>query len=87
MGISKEKIEQLREEMKIGSYECYGTEEIVNDTVTDILKGLGSELTFADEIGLTDGDVEFATLYDFVEIFWDRSVDLFLNFISSDQEE
>lgn len=84
MKISKKKMEELRKFMKIGGCPEAGTEEVVNDTVTDILKGLGSELTYADEIGLTDGDVEFATLDDFVKIFWDRAVDLFLNVLATE---
>ena len=32
----------------------------------------------------TDGDEEFATLDDFVREFWDRAVDLILNFIASE---
>lgn len=84
MKISKKKNEELRESMEIGGDECYGTEEVVIDTVSDILKGLGSEITCPDEIGLTDGDMEFATLDDFVRIFWDRAVDLLLNFIASE---
>lgn len=85
MRISKKKIEYLREFMKMNGCPEAGTEEVVEDEVSDILKGLGSELHDADEIGLTDGEVEFATLDDFVRIFWDRAVDLFLNVLSSEE--
>lgn len=84
MKISKKKIEELRELLVINGCPEMGTEEIVKDTVGDILNELGSELHDADEIGLTDGDVEFTTLDDFVGIFWDRAVDLFLNVLSSE---
>lgn len=84
MKISKRKIEELRESMKIGGEECYGTEEVVLDTVIDILNETESEVTQPDEVGLTDGTKEFSTLDDFVREFWDRSVDLFLNFILSE---
>ena len=86
MKLSKREIEELREKMKINGDACYGTEEVVFDTVGDILLQLGSELTYADEIGLTDGDTEFSTLDDFIREFWDKAVDLFCNFVSSEEE-
>lgn len=85
MKISKKKIEELRESMKINGDACYGTEEVVFDTVSDILKETESEVIFPDEVGLTDGCTEFTTLDDFVREFWDRAVDLFLNFLSSEE--
>lgn len=81
----EKKIEKLRELLVIDGCPEMGTKEVVEDTVSDILKGLGSELHDADEIGLTDGEVEFATLDDFVRIFWDKAVDLFLNVLSSEE--
>lgn len=86
MKISKKKIEELREAMKIGGDECYGTEEVIDDAVTEILIKFKSGTVFTDEIGLTDGDEEFATLDDFVREFWDKAVDLILNFISSKED-
>lgn len=85
MKISKKKIDELRESMKVGGDECYGTEEVIDDAITEILIKFKSGTVFADEIGLTDGDEEFATLDDFVREFWDKAVDLILNFISSEE--
>lgn len=82
--ISKKKIEELREAMKIGGDECYGTEEVVNDAAAEILSKFESGTVSADEIGLTDGVEEIATLDDFVREFWDMAVDLILNFIASE---
>lgn len=84
MKISKKKIEELREAMKIGGDELYGTEEVIDDAVTEILIKFKSGTVFPDEIGLTDGDEEFSTLDDFVREFWDRAVDLIFNFIDSE---
>ncbi len=83
MRISKKKIEELREFFSF-SCEYSGTEEVVRDTVSETLEELGSELVFGDEIGLTDGETEFATLDDFVEVFWRKSVELFLNVLGSE---
>lgn len=85
MKISKKKIEELRESMKIGGDECYGTADVIDDAVTEILIKFKSGTVFADEIGLTDEDEEFATLDDFIREFWDKAVDLILNFISSEE--
>ena len=81
---SKKKIEELREAMKIGGDECYGTEEVIDDAVTEILIKFKSGTIFPEEIGLTDGDDEFATLDDFIREFWDKAVDLILNFVTSE---
>lgn len=80
----KEKIEELRESMKIGGNECYGTEEVIDNAITEILIKFKNGTVLPDEIGLTDGDDEFATLDDFVREFWDKAVDLILNFIASE---
>ena len=85
MKMSKKKIEELRESVKIGGYECYGTEEAIDDAVTEILIKFKSGTVFTDEIGLTDGDEEFATLHDFIREFWDKSVDMILDFISTEE--
>lgn len=37
----------------------------------------------ADEIGLTDGESEFATLDDFIAIFWDKAVEKILNVVET----
>lgn len=41
-----------------------------------------TDLRCADEIGLTD-DKEFATLDDFIRIFWDKAVEKILNVVET----
>lgn len=86
MKLSKQTIQELREFLDRGC-EYSGTQEILNDTVTDILNNLGSELISADEIGLTDGSVEVAVLQDFVDELWDRIVPMFLNVLETQEIE
>lgn len=82
--MTEEKIEELREFLDMGcSYS--GTEEVVSDAVAEILRELGSECVCADEVGLVDRE-EFAVLDDFVRLFWEKSVELFLNVLGSDEE-
>lgn len=79
--ISKRKMEELREHCSLGC-EYSGTEEIVSEIVTEVLTELGSDLTCADEIGLTNDD-EFATLDDFVRAFWEKAVEAILNVVET----
>lgn len=37
----------------------------------------------ADEIGLTDDEKEFATLDDFIRIFWEKAVEKILNVVET----
>ena len=80
--LSKKDIEDLREACSYGC-EYTATEEVVNDIVGDILEELGADVRETDEIGLTDCENEFATLYDFVRIFWDKAVEDILNVIET----
>lgn len=80
--LSKRDMEEIRE---ICSYNCEysGTKEIVADITYEVLEQLGTtDLRYADEIGLTDGK-EFATLDDFIEIFWEKAVEKILNVVES----
>lgn len=43
---------------------------------------IGERMGSADEIGLTD-DKEFATLDDFVRIFWEKAVEKILNVVET----
>ena len=81
--LSERDIEEIRE---VCSYGCEfsGTKEIVEGIIWDILKEMGgTDLRYADEIALTDGENEFATLDDFISIFWDKAVESILNVVST----
>ena len=86
MELKDKDFEEIREFLSRGN-EYAGTQEIINDVVESILINLESDLTSADEIGLTNGSNEFATLQDFVEEFWDRSVNLFMNVLETQGSE
>lgn len=79
--LSKKDMDELREHCSLGC-EYSGTEEIVSEIVTEVLTELGSDLTCADEIGLTN-DEEFANLDDFVRAFWERAVEKILNVVET----
>lgn len=79
--LSKKDMEELRETCSLGC-EYSGTEEVVNDLVTETLKEMSTDTPYADEIGLTD-DKEFATLDDFVRIFWEKAVEKILNVVET----
>lgn len=79
--LSKKDMEELREYCSLGC-EYSGAEEIVGEMVTEVLEELGSDLTCGDEIGLTN-DEEFATLDDFVRVFWEKAVGSILNVVET----
>lgn len=84
--LSKKDMEELRETCSLGC-EYSGTEEIVSELVHDTLEemdksGMKTIMRSADEIGLTD-DKEFATLDDFVRIFWEKAVEKILNVVET----
>ena len=72
--LTKQDMEELRE---CCSYDCEysGTE--------DTLEELGSNTRCPDEVGLEDDKYEFATLDDFLRIFWDKAVERILNVVES----
>lgn len=76
--IPAETIHNLEEFMDRGC-EYSGTQEIVDDLVTESLQELGTEYPFGDEISLFDGDDHFSTVKDFADIFWDKAVEKILN--------
>lgn len=81
--LSKRDMEELRELCSLGC-DYSGTEEIVSDLVHETLTEMGgTDLRSADEIGLTDGESEFATLDDFITVFWDKSVEKILNVVET----
>ena len=88
--LSEKDMEELREVLSIGC-EYSGTEETVSEIVCETLKaldefGMKTEVRSADEVGLTDGR-EFATLDDFVDIFWNKAVEKILNVIETSDME
>ena len=59
--LTKKDMEELRETCSIGC-DYSGTREVIEELAHETLEELGStDIRWADEIGLTDGD-EFATL-------------------------
>ncbi len=88
--LSEKDMEELREVLSL-SCEYSGTEEIVSEIVCETLEimdksGMKTEMRSADEIGLTD-DKEFATLDDFVRIFWEKAVEKILNIVETQGNE
>lgn len=85
-GSTREDIEDLREHCSLGC-EYSGTRETVSELVYETLEemdeaGMKTDLRSADEIGSTD-DEEFATLDDFVRIFWEKAVESILNVVET----
>jgi len=80
--LSEKDMEELREVLSFGC-EYSGTEETVSEIVCETLEamdesGMKTEMRSANEIGLTDGK-EFATLDDFIHIFWNIAVEKILS--------
>ena len=84
--LSKKDIEEMRQLCSLGC-EYSGTEEVVSEIVYETLEsmdksGMKTVMRTADEIGLVDGK-EFATLDDFVRIFWEKAVEKILNIVET----
>lgn len=80
--LSKKDMEELREVCALGC-EYSATQDVVSSIVYETLEEMGgTDLRYADEIGLTDGK-EFATLDDFINIFWDKAVEKILNVVET----
>ena len=82
--ISKKTIDNLREFMDRGC-EYAGTQDVVDEIVTEVLSSLGSKYPYGDEIGLVDADGEFNTVDEFANMFWDRAVIAFLNVLATEE--
>ena len=82
--ISKKIINNIREIMSRGC-DYVGTQEFVDDLVTETLIELGSKYPYGDEIGLVDIDGEFNTISEFANIFWDKAVFSFLNVLETEE--
>ena len=84
--LSKKDIEEMREFCSLVC-EYSGTEEVVSEIVYETLEsmdklGMKTAMRTADEIGLVDGK-EFATLDDFVRIFWEKAVEKILDIVET----
>ena len=82
--ISKKIINNIREIMNRGC-DYAGTQEFVDDLVTETLRELGSKYPYGDEIGLVDIDGEFNTISEFANVFWDKAVISFLNVLETEE--
>ena len=82
--ISTETIENLKEFMNRGNGYS-GTQEIVDDLAYETIEELGLMRPSLDEIGLTDGYNEFATVGDFVNLFWDKAIEKILNVLETEE--
>lgn len=80
--LTKQDMEELRE---CCSYSCEytRTEEVVQEITAETLEELGADTRYPDEVGLEDDIHEFATLDDFLRIFWDKAVERILNAVES----
>lgn len=84
--LNKKDIEELREFFSLGC-DYSGTEQVVFELVYETLdvmdkSGMKTIMRNADEIGLTDEN-EFATLDDFIRIFWEKAIDKILNVVET----
>lgn len=82
--ISKKTINNLRKLMNIGC-EYAGTQDVVDEIMTEVLSDLESKYPYGDEIGLVDADGEFNTVSEFANMFWDRAVIAFLNVLATEE--
>lgn len=83
--VKQKDMEELREFLS-RDCEYAGTQEIVNDIVTETLKEIGTEYPYGDEIGLFDGDNHFSTVEEFANIFWDKAIEKILNVVETQGE-
>lgn len=81
--ISDKTINNLREFMNRGC-DYAGTQEVVDDLVSETLGELGSKYPYGDEIGLVDADGEFCTASEFANTFWDKAIICVLNVLKTE---
>lgn len=82
--IPNETIRSLQDIMSRGC-DYAATQEVVNDIVHEILKELGTEYPYGDEISLFDGDDCFSSVEEFANLFWDKAVECILNVIKTEE--
>ena len=82
--ISNKTINNLREFMN-RSCDYAGTQEVVDNLVSETLRELGSKYPYGDEIGLVDCDGEFNTVSEFANVSWDKAVTAFLNVLATEE--
>lgn len=81
--ISKKTINNLREFLDRGC-DYAGTQEMVFDITTEVLRALKSE-SYGDEVGLVDENGAFSTVDEFADMFWDKAVECILNVIETEE--
>ena len=62
-----------------------GTQEIVDDLIHKVLKEIGTEYPYRDEVNLFDGDDHFSDVGEFADLFWDKAVECILNVITTEE--
>lgn len=82
--ISKKTINNLREFLNRGC-DYAGTQEIVDDLVCEVLKEIGVEDSYGDEVSLFDGDNYFSDVEEFANLFWDKAVECIFNVIETEE--
>ena len=81
--LSKKDMKELREFCSLGC-DYSGTEEIMNELITDTLHELCSiEYLRPDEIELNIDDEFISTLDEFVREFWEKAVEAILNVVET----
>lgn len=64
--------------------EYAGTQEIIDELITETLKACGSKYPIGDEVSLIDADGEFSTVNEFANIFWDKAIKNIFNVIATE---
>ena len=82
--ISKKTIDSLKEFMNRGC-DYSGTQEFVDDTISETLKECGSKYPYGDEIGLVDADGEFTTADEFANLFYDKIIEGVINVLRTEK--
>lgn len=82
--ISEEAVDNLRKFMNRG-YDYAGTQEIVDDLICEVLKEIGTEYPYRDEVSLFDGDDHFSDIGEFADLFWDKAIECILNVIATEE--
>ena len=83
--ISRQTLEHIEEFLSRGC-EYAGTQEVVDELVSDILMSHGIN-SCTDEIILDDGNVNKLVLEDFVNEFWDAAMKMVMNVLVTEEIE
>ncbi len=82
--ISKKTIDSLKEFMNRGC-DYSGTQEFVDDIISETLKECGSRYPYGDEIGLVDASGEFNTVDEFANLFYDKIIEGVINVLKTEK--